>query len=445
MAQHKQIDRLPALLAMARAVKNKFRRYPSPEKGGDRLYPMAAPEPNPSFEIAEKDTIFTIGSCFARNVEKALQKAGKTVVSADLDLGPIGDEQGSVSTYFNKYSIHSVYNELKWALERETFPGKEILYPLDDGRFCDPQLGLPILDHPIDEVLEFRHAYLDAMAKVAEADVVIVTLGYVETWYDTKLDLYLNIAPPAAICKKDPERFEFRVLSYTDVLNALNDLHALLLKHRTKPLKMLVTVSPVPLLATFRPMDVLVANSYSKAVQRAAIDEFTMGKDGVDYFPSYEFVALSDPNYAFGKKDYRHVSREIVERIMDTVLSRYIPEPDDGKMTEDKLTDQVRSLSQKDEAKAVVELTEANRELADKTADVLMMEANMRRKLDDIDGTLLALEKAIAVDPSRPVPLERRIMLCRPLRQIDETRELLKIHAERFPARGDFREKVNWA
>lgn len=444
---NKHIDRLPALAAMARAVKNKLRRYPSPEKDGDRLYPFATPESTPTFTIGEDDTIFAIGSCFARNVEKALEKAGKNVLSTKMDLGKIGEDQGSASTFFNKYSTHSVYNELKWALERDTFPGKEILYPLPDGRFCDPQLGLAVLDYPIDEILEFRHAYLDAMAQVAESDVVIVTLGYVETWYDTKLDLYLNLAPPVGVMKAEPNRFEFRVLSYNDVLESLNALHALLVKHRKKPLKMLVTVSPVPLLATFRPVDVLVANSYSKSVQRAALEEFVMGKEGVDYFPSYEFVALSDPKHAWAKKDYRHVSREIVERIMEGVLDRYVNAEvqDDGAMTVEKLIDEAMNLNGQDDAKGVVALAEANRSLADQAADVLMIEAKMRRKLDDITGTLSALEKAISADPKRPVPLERRIMLCRPLRQVEETRELLALHAKRFPARKDFREQVDWA
>lgn len=85
--------------------------------------------------------------------------------------------------------------------------------------------------------------------------------------------------------KAHPGRFDFRVLSHDDVLQALRDTHALLCMHRTKPLKMLVTVSPVPLLATFRDMDVLVVNTYFKSVQRAAIDAFIHNAPGVDYFP----------------------------------------------------------------------------------------------------------------------------------------------------------------
>jgi len=145
---------------------------------------------------------------------------------------------------------------------------------------------------------------------------VILTLGYVETWFDTKLGLYLNVAPPMQAIKAEPARFEFRVLSYHDILAGLDELHALLTKHRTKPLKMLVTVSPVPLLATFRDMDVLVANAYSKSVQRAALDEFLLDKAGVDYFPSYEIITHPAYRGRFFAPNLRSVLPEGVDHVM---------------------------------------------------------------------------------------------------------------------------------
>jgi hypothetical protein len=290
------ISSLPAAQAYEKAAQNKLRRYPSPNKDGDRLYPLASPMGNPSFQFEKTDTFYAIGSCFARNVEAALTNANLRVLSREFDLGKIGESLGEAYNFFNKYSVHSIYNELLWALERETFPGEEIIYPLREGKkYCDLQLGSAKLEFSPKEILEFRHKYLDSLAQVADADVIILTLGYVETWYDKELGIYLNIAPPAALCKAHPDRFEFRVLSYEDVMQGMNDIYDLLKKHRTKPLKMLVTVSPVPLLSTFRDMDVLVANTYSKSVQRAVLECFVADKSDVDYFPSYEFVILSNP------------------------------------------------------------------------------------------------------------------------------------------------------
>ena len=436
-------------LAMARARGNDLRRYPSPDRDGDRLYPLASPTVTPSFRIGPEDTIFAIGSCFARNVEKALEGAGKRVLSREFDLGQIGASLEDGANFFNKYSIHSVLNEVRWALERETFPGADVIYPIGPNRHVDPQLGMSRLDFPLDDILAFRHRYLDAMAAVADADVVILTLGYVETWFDTRLGLYLNVVPPTQLIKAEPDRFEFRVLSYADILAGLEELHALLLRHRAKPLKMLVTVSPVPLLATFRDMDVLVANAYSKAVQRAALDEFLIGKAGVDYFPSYEFVTLSNPTVAWSRGDYRHVSGDVVTRIMDNVLSRYVDAAGPGGtapagLSREALLSSARMLSKLGNHEEVVALTAAHRDLADRDAEVLMLEAASQRRLERLDDSFDALGKAQAVAPERPDALERMILLCRPLRRKGRARELLSQHETTFPARTEFRDKVTW-
>lgn len=448
------IETLSAVEAMSRAKRNVLRRYPSPERDGDRLYPLANPIGRPSFRIGPDDTIFAIGSCFARNVEKALQAAGKRVLSREFTLGAVGDSLGDAANFFNKYSIHSVTNDIRWALERDTFPGDDVIYPLGKDKYVDSQLGMAKLAFPLDEILAFRHAYLDVIAQVATADVLILTLGYVETWYDTKLGLYLNVSPPVPLIKAEPERFEFRVLSYRDVLEGLEALYALLQKHRTKPLKMLLTVSPVPLLSTFRDMDVLVANAYSKSVQRAALDEFCLRKDGVDYFPSYEFVTLSNPAVAWSRGDYRHVSPDIVNRIMSNVIDQYIEIPDAvgaadtfegvATMTPDALLSSARMMLKLEDNTALLELVGQYRDLADGHVDVLLAEAAAARKEGDLETAYAALSKAADLAPGRPMPLERKIMMCRPLRRQEEARRLMAEHAERFPGRAKFRDGLDW-
>lgn len=445
MAKGSNLERENAAVVLARARGNKLRRYPSPDTDGDRLYPLASPASAPSFRIGPDETIFAIGSCFARNIERALTKAGKRVLSRDFDLGQIGESLGQASNFFNKYTIFSVVNELRWSLDRETFPAEALFYPLKDDKFCDCQLGVAKLDFEIDQVLEFRHRYLDAMAQVETADVIVLTLGYVETWFDTNLGLYLNVAPPVQLIKASPERFEFRVLSYHDVLRGLNDLYALLTQHRSKPLKMLITVSPVPLNATFRDMDVLVANAYSKSVQRAAIDEFVSGKDGVDYFPSYEFVALSNPAVAWARDDYRHVSSHLVNRIMSDVLAAYCADPDqtDPKMTADALASSVLMMLKLENTDDALSLIDRHRALADSNAAVLMAEAAALRQANRLDDAWAALSRAVELAPRRPGPLEALILLCAPLNRSDATPSLLSDHAGRFPGRKKFRNGVD--
>jgi hypothetical protein len=434
--------------AYARARTNQLRRYPAPDRDGDRLYPLSAPKSAASFRMSTSDQVFTIGSCFARNVEFALKDVGIEIVSDVPDLGPVGQALGFAANLFNKYSIHSIHNDLKWALERDTYPEDEVIYKIPGGGFCDLQLGIPKLDFPLKEVREFRHRYLDVFARVADADVIILTLGYVETWYDTKLGIYLNTAPPQPLVRKHPDRFEFRVLSYQDVLDGLNDVHALLMKHRTKPLRMLLTVSPVPLLSTFRDMDVLLANTYSKSVQRAAIDEFVRDVEGVDYFPSYEFVILSNPSIAWSRGDFRHVSPDLVARIMSNVITTYIdgaePTPSDQEpeMTLPALQSSARMLLKADEFDALFELVKSHQQMVDDDFELRMIVGNALVKTRSLEEAYATYEAALAMKPNRPMVLERLITLCRPLRKPDLEWELLSEHKKRFPNRDGFRKKI---
>lgn len=450
MAEH-PLETISARAAYEHARHNELRRYPSPERDGGRLYPLASPSGKPSFRIKDTDKVFTIGSCFARNVEAALIDVGMDVTSNETNLGAVGESLGFAANFFNKYSIHSIYNDLKWALEPDTYPGDDVIYEMpQDGLYADLQLGMSKLEFPLADIRDFRARYLDVMARVVDADVVIVTLGYVETWYDTKLGIYLNTSPPQPLIKAQPDRFQFRVLSYTDVLNALRDLHGLLRKHRTKPLKMLLTVSPVPLLSTFRDMDVLVANTYSKSVQRAAIDEFIADAEGVDYFPSYEFVMLSNPTIAWSRGDYRHVSPDLVARIMSNVITQYV-DTDKAALTGDgpqamttaALQSSARMLYKMADFEALKKLGADHGEQFDGNSELLVMLGNAYLKTRDIETAFAVFESARILDPDKPAPLERLISLCRPTRQPERAIELLAEHARLFPGREHFRNTTN--
>ena len=100
----KPLSSISAADAYANAKSNRLRSYPSPDRGGDRLYPLAAPSAKPSFTMKPTDSVFTIGSCFARNVESALLETGMTVTSNEDQLGVVGDSLGFTPNFFNKYS-----------------------------------------------------------------------------------------------------------------------------------------------------------------------------------------------------------------------------------------------------------------------------------------------------------------------------------------------------
>ena len=118
-------------------------------------------------------------------------------------------------------------------------------------------------------------------------------------WYDGPDDV-LYQAPPASIY--DPARHRLAVLDKdTAAAHIYNGITA---ARRVNPnLEFLLTVSPVPLGATFRAgCDVFTANLDSKNTLRLAARELSNQLDldfsmleGVHYFPSFE-MAMAHPN-----------------------------------------------------------------------------------------------------------------------------------------------------
>src|SRR3546814_16921003 len=83
------------------------------------------------------------------------------------------------------------------------------------------------------------------------------------------------------------------------------------LKKRNPDVKVVITVSPVPMAQTFTDSDVFAANTYSKSVLRVASEALKGNFEFVDYFPSYEMV-MSSPRAMTWEEIGRASSRERV-------------------------------------------------------------------------------------------------------------------------------------
>jgi hypothetical protein len=66
-----------------------------------------------------------------------------------------------------------------------------------------------------------------------------------------------------------------------------------------------------------------VANSYSKAVLRCAVEQFLVNKTNACYFPSYELVNLSNASIIWNGEDFRHVNRAVIDYIMGHVMLQF--------------------------------------------------------------------------------------------------------------------------
>ena len=116
------------------------------------------------------------------------------------------------------------------------------------------------------------------------------------------------------------DRYEFKVSRYGENLENLEWIHAIMAKHNPD-CKLMVTISPVNLWATFRKdRDVISASCNSKSTLRAVADAFVASHDNVFYFPAFEMATiyrpmLKAPAYQEGRENF-HVNRETVKFIM---------------------------------------------------------------------------------------------------------------------------------
>jgi len=154
-------------------------------------------------------------------------------------------------------------------------------------------------------------------------DVLILTLGLSEVWYDSVTGEPLWRALP--VDHFDPERHVFRVETMAQTLQWLETIERLRARH-VPDMKIIFTVSPVALQLTFRPVSALTANSASKAIVRAALDEFLRNHQEdvgrrLFYFPSYELVAnyFIDPY----EHDNRHISPTVAAGIISYFVKHY--------------------------------------------------------------------------------------------------------------------------
>jgi hypothetical protein len=274
--------------------------------------------PKPSLRITKRTPIASIGSCFAREIKLWLIEHGyRYILKAE---GPC-TEAGS-ARYDRVYNTYTIRQELERAAGR--FKPSEPVWDFveKDGtrRLLDPYRKEVAWEDEEEMVRELAEHERHVREAFSEAEVLIVTLGQSEIWFNRADGRVYPLVPPAEVF--DPARHAFRLTTFAE--NLANMEAVLALYRSLSPQgRILLTVSPVPLRATFLPQSAISANMASKSMLRAVAEELTAAHpDIVSYFPTYEIVTVLEKN-AF-KDDNRHVRPEVVERIMQLFEAWYV-------------------------------------------------------------------------------------------------------------------------
>lgn len=245
----------------------------------------------PQHPIIDKaKCVVAFGSCFADHVSGYLKAAGYNVTTRDdknlAYIASMGD--GIVHTF-------AVRQQLEWAWLDKT-PSVDLWYGYDARA-----MGY------LEEVR------VETKRLLNETDVFILTLGLSEIWYDESSgEVFWRVMPTKYI---DRSRHKFRVATHGENLENLRSVVALIRAQRPEA-KIVFTLSPIGLKATYRTLSAIVANEASKARLRSALDELIVESSdaGLYYYPSYEIVRCCFNNpYT---KDRRHIYKHIVDFVM---------------------------------------------------------------------------------------------------------------------------------
>ncbi|HYG89225.1 MAG TPA: GSCFA domain-containing protein [Azospirillum sp.] len=288
----------------------------------------------PKFLLSPTAPVFTIGSCFARNVENTLLSHNLPLLLKSHGVpaeeyqtwdeatgrgGGVGRGQLSRGA-LNKYSVHSMSHELKRVLGDQHYPN-EGLIELSADLWFDPHASM-LRNGPFEATLANRKRIEAAMREIRNARVMFMTLGLTETWIDTASDLAMNTHPGPNWLMRMSDRFHFIDYGFDGIMSEMVEMIELIREKCHADMRFIVTVSPVPLASTFKDADVIVANSGSKATLRAVAEELYRRYDYVDYFPSYEIVT-NTPRPLAWQDDQLHVSPAMVKEITETFVGLY--------------------------------------------------------------------------------------------------------------------------
>ena len=279
-------------------------------------------------KLKRSSPVFAMGSCFAREIERTLVQRGCSVISIDerIDRPEFKDSKGETRTGFlHRFTPFAMLQEFQQALGE--LPGwSERTLILDNGSHVIDLNYWDVdgSDMSLEGTLTRRRLAAELVRRSIEADVIILTLGLVESWLHKPTGLHANKVPAQTLIRNRDD-FELHIISHEETIACLEGIRSLLKRHRTTPFQIVVTVSPVPLGKTFTSEDLIIANMTSKSTLRAAAADFCRRHPDTNYFPSYEMVTYSDPRLAW-RPDRIHVEPMMVRHIVNTFTRAYYEE-----------------------------------------------------------------------------------------------------------------------
>lgn len=283
-----------------------------------------------NFKINRHSKVATAGSCFAQHISRTLQKNGFNYYITETSESVNEAQRRNFGVFSARYGNVYTARQLVQLFDRAygKFTPEDQYWIRADGKLVDPfrpQIEPDGFDS-VEDLEVSRSKHFQAVRQMFEdLDVLVFTLGLTEAWRSRVDGAVYPLAPGVIASEVDLQKHEFLNFRVSDVTSDMNAFIQRLLTVNPGA-RMLLTVSPVSLIATYEDRHVLVSTTYSKAVLRAAAEEITQQNPMCEYFPSYEIVTGNYTKGEYFDTDFRSVKPEGVDHVMRLFMSHYSSE-----------------------------------------------------------------------------------------------------------------------
>ena len=282
------------------------------------------------FKINRQDKVVTAGSCFAQHVARYLGESGfnhlitenaHPLFSADIAL------KHNYGVFSARYGNIYTARQLKQLIQRafNDFSPEQSSWNTCTGAFVDPfrpqiQPNGFVSD---EELCRDREQHLSCVRDaLKEADVFVFTLGLTEAWVDPRDGAVFPLAPGIVGGSYDAATIQFKNFSLSETIADLEySLHRI--RQINPTIKFILTVSPVPLNATYEKRHVYLSTTHSKSVLRLTAEEACGNIKDITYFPAHEIITSPFARGSYFEKDCRSVTAAGVKAVMRVFLQNY--------------------------------------------------------------------------------------------------------------------------
>jgi len=249
----------------------------------------------PRFTIKKEDKIVSAGSCFARRIATSLKKRGQYLITEALD--PVFTNECvkyNYGIFSARYDNIYTAKQLLQLFERAygEFKPEDGIWLRSDGKFIDafrPRIT-PGGYFTVQELIIDRKNHFNCVRQAFEKlDVFIFTLGLTEAWLSKKDNAVYPLCPGVDGGSFDHDKYYLKNFTTTEIISDFLTFTNKLQQVNPNA-KIIITVSPTPIIATATNNHILTANFYTKSALRAACSEIILNNNQIDYFPSYELI-----------------------------------------------------------------------------------------------------------------------------------------------------------